>query len=84
MRAAIFEVGKWRRIPVALFDTDERLALSLGADGRAVRGSGLKTLIRKQMPGFSSNKPRIILATATAMAGAIQVRNTLSREERAL
>jgi len=83
MRAAIFEVGKWRRIPVTLFDTDERLATGLGAD-RFGRGSGLKTLLKKQLPDFSSNKPRIILATATAMAGAIQVRNSLSREERVL
>jgi hypothetical protein len=46
------------------------------------RPSGLKTLIRKQMPDFNSNKRRVILATATAMAGAIQVRSSMSREER--
>ncbi len=83
MRAAIFGLGQTLRVPVTLFDTDEHIATGLGA-GDISRGNGLKSLILKQMPDFHSNKKRVILATATAMAGATQMRNTMSREERAV
>lgn len=83
MRAAIFEVGKALHVPVVLFDTDERIAQGLGARDLR-RGSGLKSLIRRELPEFTSNKRRVILATATAMAGATQIQNTLSREERVI
>jgi hypothetical protein len=73
MRSAMFELGKSLRVPVVLFDTDEAVARGLGATG----GTGLKALIRRQMPNFSSNKRRVILSTATAMAGAAQNRSTL-------
>lgn len=82
MRAGVFELGKYWRVPVMLFDTDERVAA--GMEGHVGKGSGLKSLIKKNMPDFCSNKKRVILATATALAGATQVRNSLSREERAI
>ena len=83
MRTAIFEVGRMLRVPVELFDTDERMGLVLGSPDLR-RGNGLKSLIRRQLPEFKSNKKRVIMATAAAMAGAIQVSSTLSREERAI
>lgn len=83
MRTAIFSLGKSLRVPVVLFDSDERIATGMGADDIS-RGNGLKTLIKKQMPDFTSNKRRVVLATATAMAAAIQVRNSMSREERVI
>lgn len=76
MRAAIFELGRWRKIPVLVFDDDVQIARGLGAPDIG-RGSSLKALVRRQMPNFSSNKRRIILATATAMAGATQFRTQL-------
>lgn len=75
MRSAVFELGKSINVPVRLFDTDDDLAIGLGAAHRG-RGAGLKTLIQKQLPDFTSNKRRVILSTATAMAGALQIRNT--------
>ncbi len=73
MRSAVFELGKSLRVPVVLFDTDAALSRALGAaEGRG--GTGLKALIRREMPRFSSNKRRVILSTATAMAGATQFR----------
>lgn len=78
MRAGLFEIGKYLRIPVVLFDTDEKIAEGLGAEGVG-RGNGLKTLIRKRMASFNSNKRRVILSTATAMAGAVRVQESLSR-----
>lgn len=81
MRAAIFQFGSALHVPVVLFDTDQHVAQGLGVPRLGPSG-GLKSLIRKQMPEFSSNKRRVILATATAMAGAVQIQNTMSREER--
>lgn len=73
MRSAVFELGKSLRVPVVLFDTDAAVARALGAaEGR--QGVGLKALIRREIPKFSSNKRRVILSTATAMAGATQFR----------
>jgi hypothetical protein len=72
MRAAMFELGKSLRVPVTLFDDDRALALGLGAEAGA-RGSGLKTLVRRRLPEFCSNKRRVILATATAIAGASRI-----------
>ena len=83
MRTGLFEMGRFTGVPVVLFDTDDHLLTGLG-EPELGRRNGLKTLIRRQLPTFSSNKKRVILATATAMAGATRVRNTLSREERAL
>lgn len=83
MRMGVFELGKSLRVPVQLFDTDDAIARGLGAEDVG-RGSGLKTLIRKQLPHFSSNKRRVILSTATAMAGATVIRNSMSREEKQL
>ena len=77
MRSAVFELGKSLRVPVELFDTDEAVARSLGASG----GTGLKALIRRQMPEFSSNKRRVILSTATAMAGATRLRFPTPEED---
>lgn len=78
MRSAMFELGKSLRVPVVLFDTDAAVARALGAvEGRG--GTGLKSLIRREMPRFSSNKRRVILSTATAMAGAMQQRSLLDR-----
>lgn len=79
MRTAVFELGKSVGIPVVLFDTDENLSRALALEsGRA--SSGLKTLIQKQMPHFKSNKRRVILATATALAGAAHLRARQSME----
>ena len=83
MRTAIFGVGQMLRVPVLLFDTDQRIGLALGSPDLR-RGNGLKSLIRRQLPTFDSNKKRVVMATAAAMAGAFQVANTLSREERAI
>ena len=80
MRTAMFELGRSLRVPVVLFDTDEAVARGLGAHDLG-RGNGLKSLVRKQMGSFTSNKRRVILATATAMAGATQIQNTLSIKE---
>lgn len=77
MRAAVFELGRYLNVRVVLFDTDEKIAAELGAADRG-RGNGLKSLVRKRLTDFNSNKPRVILATATAMAGAIQLENSLS------
>ena len=81
MRTAIFSLGQAIRVPVVLFDTDLQIALGMGVEDTS---RGLKTLVRQQMPTFNSNKRRVIVATAAAIAGATQVRNTLSREERAV
>jgi hypothetical protein len=78
MRTAVFELGRSLKVPVTLFDDDAALAHGLGAIELGARGNGLKALVQKQMPTFGSNKRRVILATATAMAGATQVRNTMS------
>jgi hypothetical protein len=78
MRTAMFELGRSLRVPVQLFDTDRDVASGLGACDLS-RGNGLKTLIRKQLPNFTSNKPRVILSTATAMAGAAQLQHSMSR-----
>jgi len=75
MRSAVFELGKSLRVPVVLFDTDESLARGLGAT-QTRGGGGLKALIRQQIPSFSSNKRRVILSTATAMAGATRILNS--------
>lgn len=79
MRTAVFELGKAVGIPVVLFDTDEHLSRALALEsGRA--SVGLKTLVQKQMPRFKSNKRRVILATATALAGAAHLRARQSME----
>ncbi len=75
MRTAMFELGKSLRVPVQLYDTDSAIARGLGSTNGRGSGSGLKTLIQQQMPDFTSNKRRVILSTATAMAGALQIRN---------
>ncbi len=81
MRTAMFELGKSLRVPVVLFDTDEEVARGLGmAQGRS-GGGGLKALIRRQLPTFSSNKRRVILSTATAMAGATRIRSSMTEED---
>jgi hypothetical protein len=80
MRTAIFELGKSLQVPVLLFDSDEAIARTLGARTRG-RGSGLKALIRRKMPGFGSNKRRVILSTATALAGVAQYKQIHHQEE---
>lgn len=79
MRAAMFELGKSLRVPVTLFDSDSSLAVGLGAE-LGTRGSGLKTLVQQHLPDFSSNKRRVVLATATAIAGAVRVENMFGKE----
>lgn len=69
MRTAMFELGKSVNVPVVLYDSNDSIARALGG----VRGrGGLRSLIKKHCPAFSSNKPRTILSTATAIAGAVQ------------
>ena len=84
MRTGVVELGRSLKIPVMIFDTDVALASALGVADLHSRGNGLKALVHKALPDFGSNKKRVILATATAMAGAHQARDTLSREENAL
>lgn len=73
MRSAVFELGKSIRVPVQLFDTEEDIARGLGAPDLS-RGNGLKTLVRRRLPSFTSNKHRVIVSTAAAMAGARHIR----------
>lgn len=84
MRTAVFELGRSLKVPVVLFDTDDAIATGLGVVDLHTRGSGLKALVQKQLPDFGSNKKRLILATATAIAGARQARDFASREGNAL
>lgn len=70
MRSAMFELGKSLNVPVQLYDHESSILRTLN---RPDERSGLKTLIKRQLPEFRSNKRRIILSTATAMAGARQV-----------
>ncbi len=79
MRTAVLELGKYVGIPVVLFDTDKHLVRVLSAEA-GYASLGLKTLVQKQMPGFVSNKRRVILATATALAGAAHLRARESME----
>jgi hypothetical protein len=71
MRTAMFELGRSLRVPVVLFDRDEDIGRALGVPDLR-RGNGLKSLLKRQIQTFTSNKPRVIRATATAIAGAIQ------------
>lgn len=74
MRTAVFELGKSLRVPVELFDDDQALAIGLGGTGKSSgRGVGLKSLVQGRLPEFRSNKRRLILATAAAMAGGDRV-----------
>lgn len=75
MRTAMFELGRSLRVPVQLFDRDEDIGRALGVSDLR-RGNGLKSLVKKQINSFASNKPRVIRATATAMAGAVKVGNS--------
>jgi hypothetical protein len=77
MRSAIFELGGYLGVPVELFDTDEKIAEGLGAEDCG-RGNGLKSLVRRRISTFNSNKRRVILATATALAGANRLESSLS------
>lgn len=80
MRTSVAALGGWRRVPVFVFDTPRHVARRLGAEDDS-RGNGLKSLIKNHMGRpFPSNERRVILATATALAAAIQVRETASRE----
>lgn len=72
MRTAMFELGRSLRVPVVLFDRDADVGRGLGAYDLS-RGNGLKSLVKRRVASFSSNKKRVILATATAIAGALQV-----------
>lgn len=81
MRAAMFELGKSLRVPVTLFDSNSALAIGLGAE-LGTRGSGLKTLVRQRLPEFHSNKRRVVLATATAIAGAARVQSLYGEENK--
>lgn len=69
MRTAMVELGRSLRVPTVIFDTDRDVGRALGARDLS-RGNGLKSLVKRQIESFSSNKPRVVLATATAMAGA--------------
>jgi len=73
MRTAMFELGRSLRVPVVLFDSAEDLGRGLGAHDLG-RGNGLKSLVKRRIRSFTSNKKRVVLATATALAGALQVR----------
>lgn len=68
MRTAMFELGKGINVPVLLYDSDAAIVETLGGVGRV----GLKTMIKRYCPSFSSNKPRNIRSTAAAIAGAVQ------------
>ncbi len=81
MRTAVFELGRSLRVPVVLFDTDEDVGRGLGARDLS-RGNGLKSLVRRQVSTFSSNKRRVVLATATAMAGIAHLKNSHSQQEK--
>lgn len=81
MRTGVVELGRSLGIPVMIFDSDSAVAAGLGARDIHARGSGLKALVKRALPDFESNKKRVILATATAMAGAHQMQN---REEKSL
>lgn len=74
MRTAMFELGRSLRVPVVLFDRAEDVGRGLGACDLS-RGNGLKSLVRRRIESFSSNKKRVVLATATAMAGALKITN---------
>lgn len=80
MRASILEMGKWSGVPVLIFDTEDDVARALGAES-AGRGSGLKTLLRKKLGHFASNERRVILATATSLAGALREKDRKAREK---
>lgn len=75
MRTAMFELGRSLRVPVVLFDKDEDLGRGLGARDLS-RGNGLKSLVRRRIETFASNKKRVVLATASAVAGALQIENS--------
>lgn len=72
MRTAMFELGRSLRVPTVLFDRDEDLGRGLGARDLS-RGNGLKSLVKRHIDSFSSNKKRVVLATATAVAGALHI-----------
>lgn len=83
MRTAVLELGKSVGIPVVLFDTDKHLIAALH-NNNVRPGSGLKALVRCQVPRFRSNKKRVILATATALAAAahIEARDFMEKPSR--
>jgi hypothetical protein len=76
MRTAMFELGRSLRVPVVLFDRAEDVGRGLGAYDLS-RGNGLKSLVKRRIESFTSNKKRVVLATATAMAGALQIKNAV-------
>jgi len=77
MRAAVFEMCKPLQLPVVLFDTDQHLKQCLGAPSPR-GGPSLKKLLQRELPSFRSDKQSMIRATASAIGGAVYIRN---REE---